>query len=85
MTHSVYIDWESLSINVTILKMRWSWWRPRVNLFSHAVWPISIVLTKYESYKMTQIYNEESKNKGGIHEPLNRSEFFKGVHGRPIR
>ena len=23
MTHSVYIDLESLSINVTILKMRW--------------------------------------------------------------
>ena len=27
---------------------------------------------------MTQIYNEESKNKGGIHEPLNRSEFLRG-------
>ena len=40
--------------------------------------PISIVLTKYESYKMTQIYNEESNNKGGIHEPLNRSEFLRG-------
>ena len=39
---------------------------------------ISKVLMKYESYKMTQIYNEESKNKGGIHEPLNRSEFLRG-------
>ena len=36
------------------------------------------MLTKYESYKMTQIYNEESKNKGGIHEPQNRSEFLRG-------
>ena len=42
---------------------------------------ISIVLTKYESYKMTHIYHEEGKNKGEIHEPLNRSEFLKGMQG----
>ena len=38
---------------------------------------ISIVLTEYESYKMTHTYNEEG-NKGGNHEPLNRSKFLKG-------
>ena len=37
---------------------------------------ISIVLTEYESYKMTHTYNEEG-NKEGNHEQLNWSEFLK--------
>ena len=45
---------------------------------------ISIVLTEYESYKMTHTYNEEG-NKGGNHEPLNRSKFLKGKQGSTDR
>ena len=41
---------------------------------------ISIVLTEYESYKMTHTYNEEG-NKGGNHEPLYQSKFLKGKQG----
>jgi len=41
----------------------------------------SIVLMKYESYKMTHIYNKEGNNRGGIHEPLNWSKFWTGKQG----
>ena len=34
---------------------------------------------------MTHIYNEEGKNKGGIHEPLNWSELLKGMQGSTDR
>ena len=33
------------------------------------------------NFKMTHIYNTEGYDKGGTHEPLNRSEFFKGDAG----
>ena len=45
---------------------------------------ISIVLTEYESYKMTHTYKEEG-NKGGNREPLNRSKFLKGKQGSTDR
>ena len=58
MSHFGSIDWESQCLNVTIEKMRWRWWRPRVKLFSHEEWPFPKGLIDYESYNMTRIYEK---------------------------
>jgi len=44
-----------------------------------------VIIMKYESYKMTHIYNKEGNNKRGIHESLNWYKFWTEKQGSTDR